>query len=414
LTAQPAIRYSASQGGVYMAGSIGTYQKCPGCGAAFPPSKGGFPIVCPSGCQTQPTKFFIKTYWKGKDYTLYYDRSGKTLHHFPQAVATIGDIRGRMAAHKDGKGFFDPNEYKKQSSTSFQAFWDRFLKKYKGATKDKVGAIGRHHLTYFLEMQMRDIVSWHVDEWWDALEEKELSPAYMNDIHVWVKSFFRRAKDLDVIDKMPIFPKPPSVPEPEVEDFWSEGEQLAVLGALPEHDRPIYDFLFLTGCRVNEATGLQRVDVDRKNKAIIIKHTRKRDGSLGIVKTKKRRRISYRLAPDLKECLKVSNLLSPFQFLNKWGRPYTDDYLRDTIYTICDQMGIKRIKLKNASRHSFGMGLVSKGFDAWQISKAFEHSSVRMTEHYIKMAESEKDKMYGRGSVVPVETLSTQKKANDK
>ena len=44
--------------------------------------------------------------------------------------------------------------------------------------------------------------------------------------------------------------------------YLTEEEQLAVLAALPKHDRPIYDFLFLTGVRVNEATGLQRKDTN--------------------------------------------------------------------------------------------------------------------------------------------------------
>ena len=82
-----------------MAGTIRTYQKCPKCGKKFPSSKGGFPIVCVNGCQTQPTKYFIKVYWKGEHEILYHDRDGRTIHDWGHAVAVIGEIRARMARY---------------------------------------------------------------------------------------------------------------------------------------------------------------------------------------------------------------------------------------------------------------------------------------------------------------------------
>jgi len=55
-----------NQGGEYMRGRISTYQKCPKCGAEYPSSKGGFPIICKNGCQTQPTKYYVEYFWKGQ------------------------------------------------------------------------------------------------------------------------------------------------------------------------------------------------------------------------------------------------------------------------------------------------------------------------------------------------------------
>jgi site-specific recombinase XerD len=126
---------------------------------------------------------------------------------------------------------------------------------------------------------------------------------------------------------------------------------------------------------------------------VVISKTVKRDGSIGIVKNKKPRRIPLHA---VSECL-ISDVISlEFVFLNRWGRRYSDDYLRDTFYKACDKAGIKRIKLKNATRHSFGMGLVNKGYDAWQVSKAMGHSDLKITEHYIKMQDKEIAGMYGR------------------
>ena len=382
-----------------MKGLICTYQKCPKCAIKFPSSKGGTPILCKSGCQTQPTKFFLKIHWKGKQEQIFYDRDGRTIHDFGHAMTVIGEIRAAMASHATGKGIFDPNTYKKQSNTSFKAFWDRFHKSYSGATKEKIKTIGKHHLEYFHEFQMRDISAWHIDEWWHQLRGKGLSTRYLNDILTWVKAFFRYAVDLDIIEKMPKrMPNTLKTAAPEVEEWFSEDEQVAILKALPEYDRPIFDFLFLTGCRVNEACALQRSDINFKTERIFIQNTVKRDGSIGVVKNKKKRRLPFTgaIRSCILQALKVSGISNGFVFINKWGRRYSDDYLRDTLNRTCDELEIRRIKLKNATRHSFGMDLVNRGFDAWQVSKIMNHSDIKITEHYIKMIDKDIDKAYDK------------------
>ena len=88
--------------------------------------------------------------------------------------------------------------------------------------------------------------------------------------------------------------------------------------------------------------------------------------------------------------------ISPYQFVNKWGRRYHDEYLRRTFTAACIAAGVKPIQLKNATRHSFGMGLLRKGYDIWQVSKAMNHSTIKMTENYVKMLGGEVERMYGR------------------
>lgn len=389
---------SCNTGGAYMAGIIKTYQRCPKCGSRFIGSKGGFPIIC-RDCMTQPTKFFIVIKWKGKSEKIYHDRSGRTFHDWGHVSATLGEIRSRMADHKAGKGFFDPSVYKKQSGTAFKSCWEKFTVRYTGATHDKIDAIGRLHLSYFTDFQMRDIAAWHIDDWWEETKKKNLSTRYLNDILTWLKTFFKHALKLEIIEKVPAFPDFFSIPSPNVEQWLSEDQQLAILDSIPEHDRPIFDFLFLTGCRVNEATALKRADVDLNAGFITIRHTVKRDGSIGVVKNKKPRHIQ--ISSLLKNCLKVKivDLKEGWQFVNNWGRRYSDDYLRDTFNRACVKIGVKPIPLKNATRHSFGMRLVGLGLDAWRISKIMNHSDLKITEHYIKMIEGEADEIYGRGEV---------------
>ena len=379
-----------------MTGIIRTYQKCPKCGKKFSSSKGGFPIIC-QPCMTQPTKYFISYFWNKQREKAYYDRSGRTLNDWGHASATLGELRTRMADHKSGKGFFTPDDYKKQSSASFKASWDIFQKKYSGATKDKIDAIYRNHFVGLNDLNMRDILPWHIHNLWQDLQDKKLSPRYLNDILGWLKSFFVFGVKLDIVEERLLkkFPDFLTMPEPEVDEWFTEAEQLAVLDAIPEHDRPIFDFLFLTGCRVNEACALRRSDINVKNDVVIIQNTIKRDGSIGIVKNKKKRRIKY---SAIKSCFPQTEVVSltGFVFLNKWKRRYSDDYLRDTLNKACDKAEVKRIKLKNATRHSFGMGLLNKGYDIWQVSKIMNHSDLKITEHYAKMLDKEVQGAYGR------------------
>lgn len=379
-----------------MSGTIRTYQKCPGCGAPFPSSKGDFPIICAT-CKTQPTKYHVAIWWNGKNECLYHDSAGATVHHWGHAVAFIGDIRSKMAAHKKGRGYFNPEAHRKQSGTSFKSFWERFLKDFTDATFSKVSAIGPY-LEYFNDMQMRDITAWHIKEWWRELREAKtkkgeiISDAYRHDIRYWFGRFMRDALDYDVIEKVPKLPDYPKVMDPEIKYLTVE-EQAMVFANIPVYDRPIFDFLFITGCRVNEACALQRSDIDRKHGKVVISKTVKRDGSIGIVKNKKRREIPLHA---VEHCLKSGVVGFEYIFINKWGRRYSDDYLRDTAYKACDAAGVKRIQLKNMSRHSIAMELKRQGYDAWQISKFLNHSNLKMTERYMEMENKEIGDMYKR------------------
>jgi len=298
-------------------------------------------------------------------------------------------MQSRVAA-----GTFEPEAYKRQSKTAFSVFWKQFCRRYKGrnATLDKLNSVYKH-LAPFHQKQMRDIKAHMVDDWWVGLN---LSPRYKNDILVWLKTFFKYAHGLDIIEKVPYpMPKAINIQRDEI-DFLTEDEQLSILRHIPDYDRQIFDFLFLTGVRVNESCGLYRADVDWDRGVVWIKRTVKRDGSIGPVKNKKLRPIPL---ASVRHCFTSGKVvkISQYQFTNKWGRRYSDDYLRDTFKAACIAAGVKPILLKNATRHSFGMGLLRKGYDIWQASKALNHSTIRMTENYLEMLGGEVAGMYGRG-----------------
>jgi len=368
--------------GVCMSGLVVTMQKCPSCGKKFPTSSGDFPIVC-FECKTQPTKFVIKVYWQKKNFSISHDRGGKTIHFWNHAVNLLGNIRSEIQA-----GTFDPEVYKNQSATSFKVFWTRFHAKYirSMSTYAKLESIGKHHLNEFMTMQMRDIRAFHIDDWWERLKDKALSPHYMNDIHQWLKRFFTEAMELDVIERVPRFPRVMDKPEQDIEWLTSD-EQARVFDELPKYDRPIFDFMFLTGVRVGEAIALHRSDIDFNRGRTVICHTVKRDRkTIGETKNKSPRIIPHTepVVKSLRNALRFCGL-NKLLFTNKWGRIYTEDYLRGTFKKACLKAGVKPIHLKNATRHSFGTQLIEAGVDIWTTSKAMGHRDIKMTERYAKV-----------------------------
>ena len=192
--------------------------------------------------------------------------------------------------------------------------------------------------------------------------KKKLSPSYLNDILSWLKSFSVFGVKLDIVEERLLkkFPDFLTTPEPE-----------------------------------NETCTLKRSEINLKNTVVIIQNTIKRDGSIGIVKNKKKRRIKY---SAIKSCFPQTDVVSlnGFVFRNKWGRRYSDDYLRETLKKTCEKVEVKTIKLKNATRHSFGMGLLNKGYDIWQGCKIMNHLDLKITEHYAKMLDKEVQGAYGR------------------
>jgi integrase len=329
------------------------------------------------------------------------DRKGKSILSYNHALSVLGEIRSEMDRNN---GSWDPNVYKKQSKTNFSALWSKYLKKYEDqiSTYSKIKAIGEYHLFYFNEIQMRDITPVMIDDWWESMKQKKLSAHYMNDILQFFKSFFKYAYKLSIIEKVPqYFPDPLKLPDPEVEDWLSADEQLKLLQAFDYHERPIFDFLFLTGVRVNEACALRKADIKWDKQEIIVSSTIKRDGSIGPVKNNHRRAIP--IVDEINDCLtKALKMprLSPFVFINPRSRNrdmrYTDDYLRDRLNQVAIETIGRKIKLKNSSRHSFGNQLAARGVPMDTIREVMNHSDNRITRHYVNMQASYMADLYGR------------------
>ena len=113
-----------------------------------------------------------------------------------------------------------------------------------------------------------------------------------------------------------------------------------------------------------------------------------------MTKNKKKRMIP--IVPDIANCLNLKiKHLSQYQFNNKWGRPYSDDYLRDIYKPICEKVIKRYIPLKNATRHSWGTQKAEQGIPMYEISKGLGYSDTKMTENYVKSVAKRSEKLYG-------------------
>ena len=73
-------------------------------------------------------------------------------------------------------------------------------------------------------------------------------------------------------------------------------------------------------------------------------------------------------------------------FRQKDGRPYSHAWLRDIFHGALDAAGMKRIPLKNATRHSIASQAINRGESLMSVSKTLGHSSLQVTaDNYAKM-----------------------------
>jgi integrase len=160
--------------------------------------------------------------------------------------------------------------------------------------------------------------------------------------------------------------------------------QETILEAIRPQDRPISEFMMITGVRPAEARALQKNDI--RGDHILIRNTftmNKGGEILGPVKQKKERRIP--MYAGLQEILdRAGKGLSPFVFLNpRTGRPYTHNFNKDVWNPACRQVLGRLVALKNATRHSFGNQMSVAGVPMETVSAGLGHSGTAVTKrHY--------------------------------
>jgi integrase len=157
--------------------------------------------------------------------------------------------------------------------------------------------------------------------------------------------------------------------------------QLHIISFIPEHHRPIYEFLAYHPVRPGEARALKIVDCNLKDFTVHIC----RAWSLNQLRSRKNKKpyylpLNHAFVEKYKNIFK-DKLPEGFLFINTSIRPYTDSRLRKIWYRACRKAGIK-ISLYNATRHSIASQAVEKGVPLELIQQALDHSSIKTTKRY--------------------------------
>jgi integrase len=230
---------------------------------------------------------------------------------------------------------------------------------------------------FFGTEDVRTIGTDRITTYYESLLGKVCNKTIFNKLGVQ-HSFFKSMYDREAIAYMPKFPK---VKYSRREPMWiSKDEQFKILFAMPEPHRPIFIFLFESGCRHGEARALKWSDIDFDRAAITIRHnfsgtilTTPKDGE--------ERKIP--LTKALRELLlpQPRRLRSKFVFtLN--GEPYYESSIGKIWRTACKRFGIAGIRAYDGTRHSFASQLVNKCKSLKIIGEILGHSDIRTTKKY--------------------------------
>ena len=375
--------------GTEMRGSIRAKGRCPECEGPFTEVKKlGF--ICTS-CKITPKKFYIDLFHKGQRIRIFADKTGQTLDAYQRAINLLSHINSELTDRT-----FDASKYVKVELERF--YFSNVVKEWlKGKTKDvsqglrafsyvkELNAYSeRYFIPHFGNMDIREIRRYHIDEFKGSLPE-HLSPKTIKNIFISLKNLFNTAYRNEIIERMPSFP---TITVPEYTGWkWIDAEtQIKILTALPDADKAIFVFLFLHGCRPGEARALKLKDIDFIPRTVRIR----RSFSLNVLRetTKQKKENVIPLHPEfmpyIEDVIKTS-LPEAFLFVNKrTGKPYNDETLRKIWHRALKKAGLEdsRLRLYDASRHSFASQLVNAGIPVNVISKLLGHSSVKMTARY--------------------------------
>lgn len=374
------------EGGFCMRGDIRTNKQCPVCKKLG--KKGTFffdkrekDLICSSHF-TRPKKYYVDFWYKGERIRLFKGYDGRILDSYIRAFRLLERIRGEV----DNKSF-DPTLYKKIDRQKYEfgryvwQWFDYMEDDWALATKIKNDFLIRKHIIFFFDdSDIREIRSGRIAKFYKKL--KGYSGNYKKQILNILKGMFTKAFEWEDIIKKPVFPKFDIMVKP---FKWINREQQnIILKGIPLHNKPIFTFLFLSGCRISEITALKWDCVDYQNRLLTIR----RSHSAGKYLRETTKTDDWRTAcitDSMTEILKnQSRSINGYVFNNIYGNHQTYAGLWYLWGHACKKAGIN-ITLYNAVKHSWACQRINAGFHHEEIALAFGHKNLKTTQKYIRI-----------------------------
>lgn len=368
-----------------MKGGIYTKEKCPLCGNPFARTEKDF--LCPIH-QIRPKRFYIKIYSKElhKHVPIYSNARREPFSSYEQANRILTKIRAEIDA-----GNFDATRYfvQKLKPLRFLNWSEDWLakkaievktgKRTPSYLKSLKAHIRRHHQPFLKEMDIRDISSKRIHEFYLSIQQ---APHYVKNILDTLENMLGDAKQWGEIKEVPHFPKI-EVPDPEIKTIDLDEQDKLIESIRDPMDRAYILFTAREIVRPSETRALQWSDIDLKHNRVTIR----RHFSLNEIRpaTKGRQIKILPLDEDVKQSL-ISlprHITSPFVFWKrKQGKPFSESWARKLWKRTGRKMGIE-ISFYQGTRHSSATEAVDRvGLDATQ--EFLHHTNRRMTERYTR------------------------------
>lgn len=337
---------------------------------------------------------------KKKKWQFPFGRDGSKFRYFDEADRHLNYLRALI-----DDGAFNPLDWIEEKPHSFESLQKTYFKACQRdveenemspstiATKQRYWR--KYFLSFFSGMDVKHVRNIHLRQFYDQLPKMKAKTRLniMSDVEnflKWCKEEEILKGDVSHYTGMKALRKKAKKerPEPRVSThMMSDADYEKALGKMDNHDRPIFRFLRVTGCRPSESRALQRHDIDWQNRTIEIRRTfvDSAEGEVLIERAKSDSDHPVYLTEYLGVIIKsVSPRLDhPHVFWNKkTGKPYTRREIDYRWRTALKQAGLPHIPLKNATRANAVCELLRLGYSYAKAGAFVGHKNESTTRHY--------------------------------
>ena len=326
--------------------------------------------------------WYVKGKWQGKRryFSQIPTQSGSLI---PCKTKELAQLLQHDISREIQFGTFNPARYKRSNPLHLEVYSKKWLELIKpsisSATWDDYESSLRLHILPVLGKEY--IPDINKDKLTALLNGINRKPKGKKNVMGCLHKLLNDAFDSGYMSQFPKFPKftgKHEIKPPENIDYIESDQQQEIMNHIPAGDKPIFEFMVLTGCRPSEARAFRKKDI-RKDEIIFAK-TFGRKGEIKEVKGKKV--MNWPMTEGLKELFaSMPGNLTPWVFPNpRTGKPYSKNINR-TWNKACKKAGIE-IRLNNATRHSFATQMLNAGETEGTVSRLLRHSDPRMLKKY--------------------------------
>ncbi len=322
--------------------------------------------------------WYVDITWDGKRHHIYLMPIGGG---FITCTSKANAIELRSIINSEiERGIFNPARYKTAKPMHLQAYAESWKERIEPSISDTTmhdynNSLKNHILPYLGNEYLPDITS---DKLKDFCNKIQRSAKGKKNVLGCLHKLMSDAYESGHIPKIPKFP---TVNTGKKAVIWIDGEdQNIILSKIPDCDRYIFDFMRLTGCRPSEARAFRKIDIRKSN--ILFRVAFDRYEKEVEIKTKIER--TYPIIEPLREVLDNApdrDLRYRFTY-SVTGKPYTRSTINRIWNRACDEAGVPRIKLYNATKHSLGCQMINAGVDKDLVRQLFGHTTREMTDAY--------------------------------